>query len=74
MTELTGAAWAAPQPAQPFLESKLIAVREALVAAGVPVEEARTRAYGIYQDWMSAIEGRHTAETLTEYATRKAGS
>jgi hypothetical protein len=62
-----------PQHAQPGLEAKLAEVRTALYRARLTDAEARTRAYGVYQDWMSDIAGRHTAETLTEYATRKAG-
>lgn len=59
-----------PQYAQPGLEAKLEQARTALYRAGLTDAEARTRAYGVYQDWLSAVTGRHTAETLEAYAER----
>lgn len=60
-------------PLQPVLEAKLATVREALVAAGIAEPLARRKAWGVYEEWLEAVTGRHTAETLAEYATRKAG-
>ena len=59
-----------PSRAQLALEAKMEQARAGLLRAGLAGAEARVRAPGIYNDWLSAVTGRHTAEPLEAYAER----
>jgi hypothetical protein len=64
--------YAIPAPSQQLvLQRRLRQVRTGLQRAGAdPALLTMARVMGIYNDWMSDVAGRHTAESLEAYAER----